>query len=98
MFASQQALAGLFDVFRLEDGHTNWQYVANTSGTILILALSYTLFRLFLINREARRYGVGIDAHRRYPERVRAVTKDDVLRVARRVVDLGRAVVAIIRP
>jgi zinc protease len=43
-------------------------------------------------------YGVGIDAHRRYPERVRAVTKDDVLRVARRVVDLGRAVVAIIRP
>jgi zinc protease len=43
-------------------------------------------------------YGVGIDAHRRYPERVLAVTKDDVLRVARRVVNLGAAVVAVIRP
>ncbi len=43
-------------------------------------------------------YGLGVDAHRRYPERVQAVTKDDVLRVARRVVDLGKAVVAVIRP
>lgn len=43
-------------------------------------------------------YGLGADAHRRYPERVLAVGKEDVLRVARRVVDLNRTVVAVIRP
>ena len=48
--------AGLLDVFRLEDGHTNWQYLANTGGTLLILALSYTLARLYLSNRRAARY------------------------------------------
>ena len=53
---SKPALADLLGVFRLEDGHTNWQYVANTTGTVLIVALSYTLVRLFMVFREARRY------------------------------------------
>lgn len=61
---SPAACAGVFDVFRLEDGHTNWQYVANTSGTVLIAALSYTLVRLFLINRAARRYNDELEAIR----------------------------------
>jgi zinc protease len=43
-------------------------------------------------------YGLGPDAHRRYPERIAAVTPADVLRVARRIVDLGAYTAAIIRP
>jgi zinc protease len=43
-------------------------------------------------------YGLGPDAHRRYPERIAAVTPADVLRVARRIVDLGAYTEAIIRP
>lgn len=61
---SLPARASLLDVFRLEDGHTNWQYLANTGGTLLILALSYTLARLFLTNRQARRYNRDLEAIR----------------------------------
>ena len=43
-------------------------------------------------------YGLGADAQRRYAAHVAAVTADDVLRVARRVIDPERAVVAVIRP
>src|SRR5690606_6429601 len=43
-------------------------------------------------------HGLGADAQRRYAAQVAAVTADDVLRVARRVIDLDRAVVAVIRP
>jgi len=75
MLASPSAVAGLLSVFRAEDGHTNWQYVANTSGTLLLLALSYTLLRLFLINREARRYNQElVDIRSRLEERVRERT------------------------
>jgi PAS domain S-box-containing protein len=52
----QLAYAGLLDVFELEDGHTNWQYVANTSATLLIFAMGYILFRLVRSHREAQRY------------------------------------------
>jgi zinc protease len=44
------------------------------------------------------RYGLGADARERRLARIRAVGPEDVLRVARRVVDLDRAVVAVIRP
>lgn len=43
-------------------------------------------------------YGLGADADRHYVERIHAVSKDDLLRVARRVIDPGRAVTAIVRP
>ncbi|MEN8180912.1 MAG: pitrilysin family protein [Myxococcota bacterium] len=43
-------------------------------------------------------YGLGVDAHRHYPDRVLAVSKEDVLRVARRVIDLDACVIAAIRP
>jgi zinc protease len=43
-------------------------------------------------------YGLGPDASRRYTGRISAVTKDDVLRVARRVIRLGYYTEACIRP
>lgn len=43
-------------------------------------------------------YGLGADADRFYAERIGAVGKEDVLRVARRVVDLAAPTVAVIRP
>lgn len=61
LLASPPAFADQPGVFRLEDGHTNWQYVANTSATLLIIALSYTLLRLFLLNREANRYNQQLE-------------------------------------
>jgi zinc protease len=43
-------------------------------------------------------YGLGPDAAERYPEEVLAVTPDDVLRVARRVIQLGSYTLAAITP
>jgi zinc protease len=43
-------------------------------------------------------YGLGPDADRRYAERIRAVTTADVLRVARRVIDLDAYTLALVRP
>jgi zinc protease len=43
-------------------------------------------------------YGLGPDFDRRYAERVAAVTRDDLLRVARRLVRLDAATIATIRP
>ena len=50
---SQIASADIFWAFRNEDGSTNWQYVANFSSSILIIALSLTALRLFLSQRQA---------------------------------------------
>ena len=43
-------------------------------------------------------YGLGADASARYVERVLSVNKDDVLRVARRVLDLEAYTLAMVRP
>jgi len=43
-------------------------------------------------------YGLGPDAARHYPERIASVTKDDVLRVARRIIRLDAYTEACIRP
>lgn len=43
-------------------------------------------------------YGLGADADRSYVERVLSVSRDDVLRVARRVIDLAQSTVAVVRP
>jgi zinc protease len=43
-------------------------------------------------------YGLGPDSHRRYPERIAAVTPADVLRVARRIIDLDAYTEAVIAP
>jgi zinc protease len=42
-------------------------------------------------------YGLGATFHLGYAERVDRVTRDDVMRVARRIIDLDRAVYAVVR-
>lgn len=49
---SLSAYADIFAVFREEDGSTRWQYVANTTASVLILALLVVLF--FLIRAHWR--------------------------------------------
>jgi zinc protease len=43
-------------------------------------------------------YGLGADADRHYAESVNAITAEDVLRVARRVIDLDAYTMAVIKP
>jgi zinc protease len=43
-------------------------------------------------------YGLGLDNFEHYDERIQAVTGEDVLRVARRVIQLERAVVTVVGP
>ena len=43
-------------------------------------------------------YGLGPEAHRQYADRVRAVTGEDVLRVARRIIRIGDYTEALVRP
>jgi zinc protease len=43
-------------------------------------------------------YGLGLDNFEHYDERIQAVTAEDVLRVARRVIQLERAVLAVVGP
>src|SRR3989338_9090064 len=52
---SLNAFADIFAVFREEDGGTNWQYVANTSASLLIITLSIVLAFLIRANIRARR-------------------------------------------
>jgi zinc protease len=44
------------------------------------------------------RYGLGPDADRGYPDRIQRITREDVLRVARRIIDLEAYTLAAIRP
>lgn len=43
------------DYFKDEQGHTNWQYVANWSSGILIILLSFTVLRLYHTRRALHR-------------------------------------------
>ncbi len=43
-------------------------------------------------------YGLGYDEYRRYPEKIEAVTAEDVLRVAQRIIRLDRYTLAVVRP
>jgi len=52
---SINARADVFAVFRDEDGSTNWQYIANTSASLLILTLLVVLFFLIRAHLRARR-------------------------------------------
>ena len=44
------------------------------------------------------RYGLGPDADRDYPDRIHRITREDVLRVARRIIDLEAYTLAAVRP
>ena len=68
---SQIATADVFWFLRQEDGNTNWQYVANFSSGILIVALSITAIRLAFTRRAARRYNRDL-------EEIRAQLEDRV--------------------
>ncbi len=52
---SQNAWADVFAVFRDEEGRTNWQYIANTSASLLILILLVVLVFLIRAHLRARR-------------------------------------------
>lgn len=52
---SLNAQADIFAVFREQDGSTNWQYIANTSASLLIVTLSIVLIFLIRANLRARR-------------------------------------------
>ena len=56
LFFAQLAVADIFRVFREVDGSTNWQWIANFSSSIFIIALSLTIARLFFSRRQAHRY------------------------------------------
>ena len=61
------ASADIFWLWRenqLPGGETNWQYVANTSSSVLILALSYTAIKLFLSRRQVSRYNRELEKNR----------------------------------
>ena len=49
---SSNTYADIFAVFREEDGSTKWQYVANTTASVLILSLAIAL--IFLIRAHSR--------------------------------------------
>ena len=57
----QSATADIFWVFREADGSTNWQYVANFVGNILIIALAILSVRLYFTRRQARTYNQELE-------------------------------------
>lgn len=72
---SQPASASIIEYFREEDGHTNWQYVANWSSGILIVLLSITVLTLFFSRRQAHLANKALEAIRQeLEERVRERT------------------------
>ena len=46
----------IFSVFRETDGSTNWQYVANTSSGLLIIALLIALIKITFTQRKISRF------------------------------------------
>ena len=72
---SQLAAADMFWFVREDNGDTNWQYVANFSSGILIIALSLTIIRLAFTRRAARRYNHELEEIRaQLEERVKERT------------------------
>ena len=68
---SHSASVDIFWAFREADGSTNWQYIANFSSSLLIIALSVTAVRLAFTRRTARRYNLEL-------EKIRAELEDRV--------------------
>ncbi|MAH73124.1 MAG: PAS domain-containing sensor histidine kinase [Cellvibrionales bacterium TMED49] len=68
LILSPIASADIFWAFRNADDSTNWQYVANFSSSILIIALSVTALRLLLSQRQANRYNKELESVRRQLE------------------------------
>ena len=71
LFYSNLVFADVFWFVLQDNGETNWQYVANFSSGILIIALSLTAIRLAFTRRAARRYNSEL-------EEIRAQLEDRV--------------------
>lgn len=61
---SQPLYAALRMEFKQPDGTTNWQHVANWSGTLLILLLSIAVINLFFTRRKVRKSNLELEAIR----------------------------------
>lgn len=64
LLTSPFAQAGLVSVFKDEKGNTNWQYLANTAGGLLIIALSIAALILYLGLRKIRKANLALKAIR----------------------------------
>lgn len=58
---SQSLHADFIRYFKDEEGHTNWQYVANFSSSLLILILSTVLIKLYLTHRRVRKMNAALE-------------------------------------
>ena len=61
---SQPSFAVFRMEFKLPDGSTNWQHIANWTGGTLILLLSIAVINLFLTRRKVRQYNLELEAIR----------------------------------
>lgn len=80
----QSASADIFWFFREADGSTNWQYIANFVGNILIIALAVTSTRLYFTRRQARKYNNELEEIRaqleqRVTERTKTLNQSNKL-------------------
>lgn len=80
----QSASADIFWFFREADGSTNWQYIANFVGNILIIALAVTSTRLYFTRRKARKYNNELEEIRaqleqRVTERTKTLNQSNKL-------------------
>jgi PAS domain S-box-containing protein len=78
------ASADIFWLFREADGSTNWQYVANFVGNILIIALAILSVRLYFTRRQSRRYNYELEEiksqlEQRVIERTKTLDKSNKL-------------------
>jgi PAS domain S-box-containing protein len=86
LLLSQFAIAetDIFFFVRESDGSTNWQYIANYSSSLLIIALTYTVIRLFFSRRESQRYNFELEEIReqlekRVNERTATLNESNIL-------------------
>ncbi|MEH6529167.1 MAG: ATP-binding protein [Porticoccus sp.] len=80
LLVSHPLYAGVVSHFKDEEGHTDWQHVANWSSGILILLLSMTAITLFFSRREAHKSNRELETIRRELEqrvRERTATLDE---------------------
>ena len=56
------AFAELVLLFKYEDGHTNWQYLANWSSATLLILLSVTATVLFFSRQRAKKINIELEA------------------------------------
>ncbi|RKZ66734.1 MAG: PAS domain-containing sensor histidine kinase [Gammaproteobacteria bacterium] len=61
---SSPALAIEIDLFRQEDGHTNWQHLANYTGSTLLILLTIVSVYLFIARRNAHQANLELTSIR----------------------------------